>query len=76
MFRYKSPIAGALRLMSTLVALFIGTIGAFSLFKTEYIDKRSLKCASIGGESNVQLGFLSLTENLMMVGIALWMLFL
>ncbi|HCW85812.1 MAG TPA: glutaredoxin, partial [Rhodobacteraceae bacterium] len=28
----------------------------------------------VGGDSKVPLGFVSLTENLMMVGMAIWML--
>ncbi len=56
------------------VALIIGTIGAISVFKAVYIDKRELKCACVGGNSSVPLGFISLTENLMMVGVAGYML--
>ena len=33
-----------------------------------------MKCACDGGDSNVPLGFLSLTENLMMIAMAVWML--
>lgn len=68
-------IAGALMAIAIPVALFIGTIGALSVFKAVYIDKRALKCACVGGDSNVPLGFISLTENLMMVAMAIWMLF-
>ena len=67
-------IAGVLMWIAIPVALFIGTIGAVSVFKAVYIDKRELKCACVGGDSNVPLGFISLTENLMMVGMAAWML--
>ncbi|MBU1754823.1 glutaredoxin [Patescibacteria group bacterium] len=67
-------VAGALSWLSIPVALFIGIIGAVSVFKAVYIDKRELKCACVGGNSNVPLGFLSLTENLMMIAMALWML--
>jgi glutaredoxin len=67
-------ISGALRWISVPVALFIGTVGAVSVFKAVYIDRRELKCACVGGSSNVPLGFISLTENLMMIGMALWML--
>jgi hypothetical protein len=67
-------IAGALIWLSSAVALFIGTVGAVSVFKAVYVDKRELKCACVGGSSNVPLGFVSLTENLMMIGMALWML--
>lgn len=67
-------IAGILTLPVALTALFIGTIGAISVFKAVYIDKRELKCACVGGNSNVPLGFVSLTENLMMMAMAIWML--
>jgi len=65
--------AGALTWFSAPLALFIGTIGAVSVFKAVYIDKRELKCACVGGSSNVPLGFVSLTENLFMMGMGLWM---
>ncbi len=67
-------IAGALLWLAIPVALLIGVIGAVSVFKAVYIDRRELKCACVGGDSNVPLGFISLTENLMMVGMAAWML--
>jgi glutaredoxin len=66
-------VAGALNWLSVPVALFIGTIGAASVFKAVYIDRRELKCACVGGSSNVPLGFISLTENLMMIAMAVWM---
>ena len=66
-------IAGALIWLAAPVALFIGTIGAVSVLKAVYIDRRELKCACVGGSSRVPLGFVSLTENLMMIGMALWM---
>ncbi|GAA6149964.1 glutaredoxin family protein [Pseudooceanicola nitratireducens] len=65
--------AGILPWISAPVALFIGTIGAVSVFKAVYIDKRELKCACVGGDSNVPLGFISLTENLMMMLMGIWM---
>ena len=67
-------MAGVLTLLSAPAALFIASIGAISVFKAVYIDKRELKCACVGGDSKVPLGFVSLTENLMMVGMAIWML--
>ena len=67
-------LAGTLMWLSIRVALFIGTVGAASVFKAVYIDKRELKCACVGGDSKVPLGFVSLSENLMMVGMAIWML--
>jgi hypothetical protein len=66
--------ADALPWLSIPVAGFIGTVGAVSVFKAVYVDKRELKCACVGGGSKVPLGFVSLTENLMMVGMAAWML--
>jgi len=66
-------IAGALTWIAAPTALFIGLIGAVSVYKAVYIDKRDLKCACVGGDSNVPLGFVSLTENLMMVAMAVWM---
>lgn len=79
-YPYAEGLAGLLMTahvldwLSVPVALFIGTIGAASVFKAVYIDKRELKCACVGGDSNVPLGFVSLTENLMMIAMALWML--
>ncbi|GAA0858119.1 MauE/DoxX family redox-associated membrane protein [Aliiglaciecola litoralis] len=56
------------------VSLFIGIVGAVSVFKAVYIDKRELKCACVGGDSNVPLGFVSLTENLFMIAAGVWMI--
>jgi len=65
----------ALAWLSAPIALFIGGIGTASVFKAVYIDKRELKCACVGGGSNVPLGFISLTENVMMVAMAVWIAF-
>ncbi len=67
-------ISGAAMWLSIPVALIIGGVGAVSVFKAVYVDKRALKCACVGGSSNVPLGFVSLTENLMMIAMAVWML--
>jgi hypothetical protein len=67
-------IAHALTWLSIPIALVIGGVGTVSVFKAVYIDKRELKCACVGGGSNVPLGFVTLTENLMMVSMAVWML--
>jgi glutaredoxin len=67
-------IAGAFLWLAIPIALVIGLIGATSVIKAVYIDRRELKCACVGGGSNVPLGFISLTENLMMVAMAIWML--
>ena len=67
-------IGGVAMWLSAPVALFIGTIGAVSVFKAVYVDRRELNCACVGGSSNVPLGFVSLTENVMMVAMAVWMI--
>lgn len=67
-------VAGVLHWIAIPVSLFIGTVGAASVVKAVYIDRRTLKCACVGGDSTVPLGFISLTENLMMVAMAVWML--
>lgn len=67
-------VAGALTWLAAPVALFIAGINGVSVFKAVYLDKRDLKCACVGGNSNVPLGAISLTENIMMVAMALWML--
>ena len=78
-YPFAEALAGVLMLahafdwLSIPVAMFIGSIGAVSVFYAVYIQKRDIKCACVGGTSRVPLGFVSLTENLMMVGMALWM---
>jgi len=67
-------IAGALIWFAAPLALFIGTIGAVSVFKAVYIEKRDLRCACVGGNSTVPLGFVSRLENVLMVAMAVWML--
>ena len=61
--------------LSIPIAAIIGTIGAASVFYAVYIQKREIKCACVGGGSNVPLGFVSLSENLAMMGMAAWMAF-
>jgi glutaredoxin len=66
-------IAGVFRWISVPIAFFIGCIGAISVVKAVYIDKRDLKCACVGGDSNVPLGLISLIENIMMMAMAIIM---
>jgi glutaredoxin len=68
--------ARALPWLSIPIALVIGTIGGVSVFYAVYVQKRELKCACVGGSGRVPLGFVSLTENVVMVAMALWMLFM
>jgi len=66
-------LTGLLPWLSVPVAAIIGGIGAVSIYQAVYVEKRSLKCACVGGGSNVPLGFVSLTEDLFMAGMAVWM---
>jgi len=66
--------AHALDWISIPLALFIGTVGGVSVFHAVYIQKRALKCACVGGSGRVPLGFVSFSENVAMVAMALWML--
>lgn len=78
-YPFAEGLAGVLMIsrmamwLSVPVALGIGSIGAVSVAKAVYVDRRELKCACVGGASNVPLGFISLTENLMMIAMAAWM---
>jgi len=79
LYAFGEALAGILMVANTLtwisapVAFFIGSIGAVSVYYAVYVQKRELKCACVGGNSNVPLGFVSLTENVMMVVMAIWM---
>jgi len=68
-------LAEEIMLLSSLIMFLIGGIGALSVFKAVYIDQHKIKCACVGGNSDVPLGFVSLLENVMMVVMALWMVF-
>lgn len=67
-------IAGLAPWVAAAAALVVSSIGAVSVFKAVYIEKRDLNCACVGGGSRVPLGFVSLTENLMMMGMSAWMM--
>ncbi len=67
-------IAGIATWFVAPLALLVSTIGAISVVKAVYVEKRDLKCACVGGGSSVPLGFISLTENLMMMIMAIWMM--
>ncbi|MEI4471606.1 glutaredoxin [Frigidibacter sp. MR17.24] len=67
-------LAGIFGWIAAPVALVIGTIGAVSVIKAVWIDGRELKCACMGGGSNTPLGFVSLSENVAMALMGLWML--
>ncbi|MDQ8185088.1 glutaredoxin [Pelagicoccus sp. SDUM812002] len=67
-------IAGWLTLLVAPIVLLASTLGAVSIIKAVYIEKRDLNCACVGGGSSVPLGFISLSENLIMIAMATWML--
>jgi glutaredoxin len=67
-------LAMALDWVSGPIAIFIGSIGAWSVYRAVYIEKRELKCACVGGGANVPLGAISLLENVGMIAMGVWML--
>ena len=67
-------ISGIFISIIAMIAIFIGCIGVVSVYYAVYVQKRELKCACVGGESKVPLGFLSLTENIMMIVMGICML--
>jgi len=73
-YPFVETVAGLLMMMGVLTWLSApATLVVASVIKAVYVDKRELKCACLG-DSRVPLGFVSLVENLMMIGMALWML--
>jgi len=67
-------IAGLFTWFVAPVVLVASGIGAVSIIKAVWIDKRDLNCACVGGGSSVPLGFISLSENLFMIAMAVWMM--
>jgi hypothetical protein len=49
-------LAHALDWLSIPLALFIGSVGAASVFYSVYVQKRDIKCACVGHNSRVPLG--------------------
>ena len=79
-YAYIETVGGILMIAELLtwivspVVLVATALGAISIIKAVYIEKRDLDCACVGGGSSVPLGFVSLTENLMMMAMAVWMM--
>jgi hypothetical protein len=48
-------------------ALLVGLSGVVSVLKAVYVDRKSLHCACLGGNSKAPLGVISMLENTMMV---------
>lgn len=46
-------------------AQFSCTVGAVSVCKAVYSDRREIRCDRVGGDSNVHLSFVPLIENRM-----------
>lgn len=67
-------IAGLFTWFAAPAALIVSTVGAISVIKAVYLEKRDLSCACVGGGSSVPLGFISLTENFMMIVMSIWMM--
>lgn len=57
-----------------LVSFAVGALGAASIYKAVYIEKKELKCACVGGGFDVPLGVVSLTENIFMIVMGLWLI--
>ena len=66
--------AGIAPIWTGATALLVGLVGAISVIKAVYIDKRNLNCACIGGNSRAPLGAISLAENLMMLFMGVFLL--
>lgn len=79
-YPFAETIAGVLMLGKFLLwfaapmAIVIGSIGAVSVLKAVYIDKRDLTCACVGGDSKLPLGFVSLLENVTMILMGVYMI--
>ena len=58
------------------LSLCIGLTGSVSVIKAVYFEKRDLRCACVGGNSNVPLGVISLIENFMMVAMGVLAIFI
>lgn len=67
--------AGFAPIWSGITALLVGLLGAISVVKAVYIEKRDLNCACIGGNSRAPLGAVSLSENLMMLFMGVFLLY-
>ncbi len=67
-------IAGIYIYVAAPAMLFIGLIGGYSVYLSVYKQKKTLKCACVGGKSNVPLGHVSFIENIMMVLMGCYML--
>lgn len=65
---------GALIWLVAPVGIFIGSIDTVSVIKAVYVEKHDLKCVCVDGGSNVPLGAISLSENLILADMSIWIL--
>lgn len=56
-----------------IIAAFAGLEGGMSVAKAVWFDGKDLNCACVGGGSKAPLGFVSFTENAMMLGMGLYL---
>lgn len=63
------PAVAVLAMTSLTMVRSFGTI---SVATAVSLDCRTLKCGCVGGSSKVPVGFVSLTENLFMLGVTIW----
>lgn len=68
-------LSGTAPVVTGFGSLVLGTSGAISVFKAVYIDKLSLNCACVGGNSKAPLGVVSFLENAIMIVMGTALLF-
>ncbi|MCT0254676.1 MauE/DoxX family redox-associated membrane protein [Synechocystis sp. PCC 6714] len=68
-------LSGIAPLATGIVSFLVGISGTASVFKAVYIDKLSLNCACIGGNSKAPLGIISFSENAIMALMGVSLLF-
>ena len=59
-------LSGTASIATGISSLVIGLSGGISVFKAVYLDKLSLNCACVGGNSKAPLGIVSFSENAIM----------
>ena len=60
----------------SILLIIIGTISIISIIYTKYIKKESHTCACVGGKKNMPLGIFSLIENLGMVIMGFYIIYI
>lgn len=60
-------LSGLYPIMTSALAVIVGVLGCYSIYKAVYVEHIDVNCACVGGGSNVPLGAVSFTENLIMM---------